>query len=227
MKIEITKTEKGFTAKIPFSLKDSFKKAIPSAKWNKDEKVWEIGPRSGKKAQAWAEQAQQVENVAEQAEEVQATEQEYQQAIAELARIKAELEKSIEESKSINEILADIASVKTEIAKTKAKLEQKNEEIARKNSEIKQVLSDIIDMKAIAEAQSVMARLQGKMTTVNRIEFEKAQDTINEQRHKLAEVGLGSCGLDDLWRINWNRPDRDKISNCRSLLEVYICNSRS
>lgn len=59
------------------------------------------------------------------------------------------------------------------------------------------------------------------MTSANRKEFEAAQAVINEQRKKLAAAGLGSRGLDDLWYVNWNRPDRDTISRCRNVIEIY------
>ena len=46
-------------------MKDSLKKAIPSAKWIAAEKVWSVGPRSEKKLMAWVEQAKEQFNIDE------------------------------------------------------------------------------------------------------------------------------------------------------------------
>lgn len=43
---------------IPFRLKDSLKKAIPSAKWDRFRKQWYVGPRSKKKLEAWLASAE-------------------------------------------------------------------------------------------------------------------------------------------------------------------------
>lgn len=43
--------------KIDYTMKESLKKAIPSAKWNPEKRLWYVGTRSGKKLEAWAEQA--------------------------------------------------------------------------------------------------------------------------------------------------------------------------
>ncbi len=43
----------GFAIKIIYEMKDDFKESFPSAKWNSDEKVWEVGPRSGSRLEAW------------------------------------------------------------------------------------------------------------------------------------------------------------------------------
>ena len=43
------KTFDGFSCVLPFELKDNFKRCFPSAKWDRDNKVWKIGPRSRKR----------------------------------------------------------------------------------------------------------------------------------------------------------------------------------
>lgn len=221
MTITITKTENGFEVKLPFELKDSFKKAIPSAKWNGFKKVWEIGPRSGKKAQIWAEQAQVVAKALDEKKEREATEAEFEEALNDIKALEREILAEQEKSKALDEILATLESAKSKVQEAKAELEKEKQAVADKTAKINAVLESIIDMSAVRNAKQTMSRLQGKMTSANRKEFEAAQAVINEQRKKLAAAGLGSRGLDDLWYVNWNRPDRDTISRCRNVIEIY------
>lgn len=54
--IEITKNgKKAFLAKIPYDLKNEFRSAFKSAKWQAEEKAWLLGSRSGKRLIDWLE----------------------------------------------------------------------------------------------------------------------------------------------------------------------------
>lgn len=54
--IEITKNgKKAFLAKIPYDLKNEFRSAFKSAKWQAEEKAWLLGSRSGKRLIHWLE----------------------------------------------------------------------------------------------------------------------------------------------------------------------------
>lgn len=221
MNITITKTENGFEVKLPYALKDSFKKAIPSAKWNPAKKCWEIGPRSGKKAEAWAEQAQSVAQLNDEVAEIEATEQEFQAALHELENIKKRLAQKKEKNKSLDLMLSEINDLKNQIEKAQNELTKEAEEVAEKETAIQNVVANLIDIAETKRAIAQMAQLQGKLTSKNRRLFQELQDVINEARTKMRKAGLGSYGLDDLWRINWNRPDRDKVADCRSIFEIY------
>ena len=43
--MNIIELANGYAIKIPYLLKDEFKACFKSAKWNKDEKQWEVGAR--------------------------------------------------------------------------------------------------------------------------------------------------------------------------------------
>lgn len=221
MKITITKTETGFDVALPFELKDSFKKAIPSAKWNATKKVWQIGVRSGKKAQVWADEAQSVADVIAEVAEREATQAEFDEALLELEAIKKEYQAVLSRHEKLSDILVNINSTKEKIKKVAQNLQDEKDALAKKTEKIKEQLSQIIDLNAIHGAKTTMAKLQGKMTSANRREFEQAQALVNKEREKLKQAGLGSHGLDDLWYVNWNRPDRDLVSRCRSVIDVY------
>lgn len=55
--LETIKIEKKTRVKISFEMKDSLKKAIPSAKWIATDKLWEVGPRSSVKLENWISSA--------------------------------------------------------------------------------------------------------------------------------------------------------------------------
>lgn len=221
MKIVIVKVENGFEVTLPYALKDSFKKAIPSAKWNPAKKCWNIGPRSGKKAEAWAEQAQPVAELNAEVAELESTEQEYQNALHQLENIKNALLKKKEQNKSLDVMLADIKNVKEQVEQAKQELAAEATEVAEKEMAVQEVVEKLIDVAKVESAIAKMAQLQGKFSSKNRKLFEDAQDVINEARNAMKRAGLGSHGLDELWRINWNRPDRDKVADCSSIFDIY------
>lgn len=221
MKIAIIKTEKGFEVTLPYALKDSFKQAIPSAKWNPAKKCWEIGPRSGKKAEAWAEQAQSVAELNDEVAEIESTEKEFQAALRELENIKKRLSQKKEQNKSLDVMLADIESVKAQVEQAKQELAAEATEVAEKEMAVQEVVEKLIDVAEVQSAIAKMAQLQGKFSSKNRKLFEDAQDVINEARSAMKRAGLGSHGLDELWKINWNRPDRDKVADCSSIFDIY------
>lgn len=53
-----TKTATGFSVTVPFPLKNAFKSVFKTAKWNRLNKEWEVGPRSLKKLQKFASELQ-------------------------------------------------------------------------------------------------------------------------------------------------------------------------
>lgn len=63
--LETLTTSSGTKIKISFEMKDSLKKAIPSAKWIADEKVWSVGPKSKEKLMDWVEKAKKQFNIDE------------------------------------------------------------------------------------------------------------------------------------------------------------------
>lgn len=224
--IKIEKIENGYSVRFPYALKDSFKKALPSAKWNANSKCWTVGIRSLKKVEAWAETAEEVaEQIAEEKkakDELEATEAEFNQAIAELKRIKAEITETQKYIEKTKKVLAEIAEIKEKVTNAKSELKEEREVQADLSNKIDEILNGILDFDAINEAISKMRRMRASaVTSKNRAVFEEAQNAINEQRQKLKKAGLGSRGLDDLWKINWNRPDRDRISDCRDIKDIY------
>jgi hypothetical protein len=44
--IEIIKLENGWAVKFPYDLKDDFRRLFKSAKWNSEQKRWELGKNS-------------------------------------------------------------------------------------------------------------------------------------------------------------------------------------
>lgn len=224
--IKIFKIENGYQVFFPYALKDSFKLALPSAKWDSTQKCWTVGVRSLKKVQAWAETAESLVKdmiVTKQAmDDLESTEQEFSQALAELETLRTKL-KSVREITAkkqatlakLNEIRPQIEKAKIELGKAKA--EQDKAELA-----LAELVDGLIDMNAINNAIATMTRMRkSAITSKNRAVFEQAQEVINEQRQNLKQAGFGSRGLDDLWRINWNRPDRDRIGDCRKVDDFY------
>lgn len=228
--IKIEKNENGFNVHLPYELKDSFKKALPSAKWNATAKCWTVGSRSLKKVEAWAETAEivaeQIAHEKEAKDELEATEAEFSEAIAELKKIGEQTNKAKQYIEKTKSVLAEIANIKRQIEKAKIELQAERDNQDELSNKIDAVLDGIVDYAMINDAVATMQRMRrASINSKNREIFENAQSVIDKERAKLKKAGLGSHGLDDLYRVNWNRPDRDKIENCREITDIYTINS--
>lgn len=62
--MEIKVTEDRIYIDCPYQLKDSLKRAIPSAKWDGTKKLWSVGKRCKKKLETWAEENKKAEEEA-------------------------------------------------------------------------------------------------------------------------------------------------------------------
>ena len=119
----ITKTSSGFSAKFAFELKDAFKAAFPSAKWDSDERCWKVGVRSEKRLIQFAEEIKAAEMAIEEADAVEI-------AGEKLVEIRDMITKSRKSAEAASEAVGGLAAVKTltaelnsELAEAKAKEE--------------------------------------------------------------------------------------------------------
>lgn len=230
--IRIVKIETGYQVFFAYALKDSFRKALPSAKWDSSNKCWTVGTRSLKKVQAWAEHAEPVATqIADEKKaqlELDSTELEFRQALRMLDDLKGQLKsvKDLTERKTAT--LAKLSAILPQIEKVKHQLAVAKAEHNAVVNQLADIVDGLIDMNAIDEAIGKMRKMRAlPITSKNRSIFETAQAFINEQRQILKQAGVGSYGLDDLWRLNWNRPDRDRIGDCRQVDDFYYIEPES
>lgn len=213
--MEIRKIETGFAIKFPFALKDAFRAAFPSAKWDSISKEWTVGPRSGKRLQAWADEAAQA------AADIVARE-EAELAQAELAKIRADIEAARQQARTAAEYKIELAAARAELEAAQAELAQAHADVAAARAETRKeqdqivaLLKTHIDLAAIAAARKVMEQNMVPGERIKKEKFEDARQTIKAECDKLAAAGLRLQALSELASANINRPDRDHPSSIR------------
>lgn len=127
--------------------------------------------------------------------------------------LKESLKTKIETRKLLETKLVEIKKVEAERDGLKAdcQLEDKR---------IKEILDKAIDLSTIQNAYSKMASLFGKVGSQLRREFESAQEIIKEQQQILHALGLHSLGMEEMYQMNMNRPDRDRLPNFSSIYNL-------
>lgn len=218
MTVKTEQTSSGFSVKFPFELKDQFRTAFPSAKWNATLKQWEVGPRSGKRLEQWviAVQASGV------VEEIEGRDEQDMQA-KELAALQSELDRvrtaisaerqrkaSAEETQAkMEESLELLKQEQKKLAEEKAVADASVEQAQQATNAAKATLESYVDLKAIYAARDKMSRVTGKVGRQAREQWDDAQSIIRREREKLLAAGLISYGINALAFANHNRPDRD------------------
>ncbi|ENX58813.1 MULTISPECIES: hypothetical protein [Acinetobacter] len=218
MTIEVKKIESGYAVKFPFELKDNFKSVFKTAKWNPIAKQWEVGPRSFKKLTEWTESAEQVDAEIEKSKEVEEAEADLFSAKAELETIKNSITAKRKTHQEWQVILDELKTVKESIEIAKADRKAEEDEILKTRSQIQNFLNGVIDFDRIQKAKSEMSNLHRKVG--ERAKFDAQRSIIKEECEKLRNVGFISPALEYLASINYNRPDRDRISDCPDVLNI-------
>lgn len=219
MLITISKIENGFAIKFPFELKDNFRSNFKSAKWNASAKKWEVGSRSGKKLEEWAQTAQASLPTAEQEAEFEerAMLEKELEALNEAAlRIANELARKTRE-------LKDVEILKAEIAESKALLDSKTEALATAEKAVEDAkleaeieadkiysaLNEVISIEEAKRLGAAMSRVHKNVDRVSKEKFEDARIEVREMRDLLRLAGLRCYAIDFIASSNFNRSDRD------------------
>lgn len=220
--ITVRKTEKGFSVKLPFELKDSFRNTFKTAKWDKFNKTWNIGPRSGKRLDEWVQLAEETAKKLADSDalndEVSLTEDDLDRVKSELSSIEMQIANSERQLNEISEIKAQIAQTielieqkKPDLDKTKAKLDAEIEKVETEKEKVKNFLRSVINLDAVLRAKAEMSKYRHNGNDRRKRElYRKAQGLIENENNRLVmETKMASKGLDMLAEMNVNRPDRD------------------
>lgn len=219
----IKKISSGFSAKFAFELKDAFKAAFPSAKWDPDERCWKVGVRSEKRLIQFAEEIKTAELAIEEADVVEIA----GEKLVELRDMIAKARKSAEAaSKAIGGISAVktlTAELNSELAEAKAKEEAQLNALAEKQAEIAEKLDGVVSINQMIGLQETMAFNHDWKNRAKATNFKEAQQSAREIAAKLSELGLYSEGLNRLINVNINRPDRDRVRDISRNDFFMIC----
>lgn len=207
--IEIKKIESGFQVHFPFSLKDSFRATFKTAKWNADERRWEVGTRSEARLRQWAEQAQEAaeaivagddaamaeEELVALRERIEATRSRKESAEAYLAKLKA-----------TRMLIQEASEALASVAKT---FEAVQEVVESEQCQIEALLKSVVDLGQIRREAATMAANMVPADRGKKSKFEDARAVVKSARDRLRDAGLVCSAISRLASSNVNRPDRD------------------
>lgn len=226
--IKIKKIETGYGIKFPFELKDLFKASFKSAKWNPIDKQWEVGSRSGARLEQWAievtELASKTEQYNNQHDEAELKQDEIaalkNQLENELVNLNRKLETLNEIKETFTDSLEAIAKLKQQVATASAEVKNATEIVIKQKEEIKERINGIINIDTVMKARQQMIFVYKQVGATARGRYDEAQSVIKEAIENLANAKLKSYGLNKLYYMNFNRPDRDN-PNSVEIEDIY------
>lgn len=215
-KISIFKTSAGFSISFPFALKDQFRSAFPSAKWDGIGRVWTVGSRAGKRLEQWAAEAQGVVAAQAEAEERDFADAELERLRADLAAIEQRIRSETARRASAEQMQAKLREVAAMIEAVKPRLEAAeaaasaavSAELAEKQR-IDELLDGVISRRVLGDAMREMARHHNSVGAQAREAFHAAQERVREQSDRLRVAGFACRAIEALRYANFNRPERD------------------
>lgn len=207
--VVITPLSTGFAISFPFSWKNKFREAFPSAKWNAAQKQWEVGPRSGKRLEQWAEVMRPLIAADAAAEQAEFDAVELERLHEYAARLRREIEAARSDAAHAAEVAAALQRERECVEALKADLADARQEAAALSAQVKEALDGAIDMSAVEAAHREMCRWYGCVGRDAREHWGAAQAVIEKAQADLARLGIASRGISRLARMNLNRPDRD------------------
>ena len=217
MDVTVTPIAGGFAIRPPYALKDQFREAFPSAKWNPAEKRWEVGPRSGKRLEQWAKAVQPLADAIATADQVEYSQAELDRLNEQIRRSRREIEIRRGNVEKAAAVAAALAQAKQEIAALQEEAAQARQEEEAARLQIEAQIAGVLDMSAIEAAQTEMRQQYNRVGAVARQKWEKAREVFLGAEETLERLGLVSVGISQLAHLNFNRPDRDdprEVTSC-------------
>lgn len=212
MSISTAKIATGFAVIFPFALKDHFKKMFPTAKWNSNQKQWEVGVRSEKRLTQWILEAQPAADAVEEAQHAELTEMEIAKVRQELLAFKTVIDIARGQEGDFKQLQEVLQGERAKIADVKSKVAAAQVAAAAEKAKVLAFLSGIIDLELVTEQKGIMARNHTPSNPSRKKKFQNAQTIVEEQYELLKSAGFKSRGLYALVNSNVNRPDRDDVS---------------
>ncbi len=216
-KIELIKTSSGAAAQFPFELKDAFRKAFPSAKWNASAKQWEVGSRSVTRLEQWIDEVKKSGIIEEMnsLEEADIAERELNDLAAAVASIRASIdaahvskERADERKAQSQELSEKLEGMKSDLEAAKAK-KQASEEAAEAAAQ--DVEARIAHITTPAQINALRATMKKNFIPKSYATgpFNEAQSKLRAIRDELEEAGIECRAVSLAVSANKNRRDRD------------------
>lgn len=211
--MELRKTQTGFAIQFPFALKEAFRLAFPSAKWEPALREWHVGPRSGKRLEAWAAECQEAAAELTAQEEAELTEELLRKVQAAIRLARENTRRLTEYQAQTKASRAVLETAQAELKQVSAEAEVARQAVRAEQAQHTEQLAQYINLDAVKTAQGVMARSMNPADRVAKQRFEEARQTVLAERNKLLAAGLVCDAISALAFANVNRTDRGHPRN--------------
>lgn len=216
VEVILEKTDKGAKLYFPYELKDDFRRAFRSAKWDPGCKCWRVGPRSVKRAKQWVEEVEksgicqeletrdQIELHGKELDEIR---RKLEQMQAELADINSEAETADERTANYKAIVHKFDKLCPAIEEAKAQFAKKKADESAAKREVEIRLKQVAD---IGRIEPIRRKMLAEWPRGDRYQFRDLQSQLSEIQEDLTDAGLTCRALDRAIAANYNRSDRDR-----------------
>lgn len=216
--IQVTRTSNGAKIKFPFDLKDNFRAAFKSAKWDPVQKMWKVGPRSIKRLEQW------VKTVQDAADEI-ATHDEREFAMRDLEALAREVSDIAERraaqmqfAAELKETLILIEAARVELAEMKAAYMEEQAAIADMREQIEAAVRDHCDLEKMKAARTKMAVVMPIRKAKATEEYNESKSIVLAEYERAKAAGFYSDAIELALRANKYRPDRDRQDLSREII---------
>ncbi|NVZ11670.1 hypothetical protein HW932_20705 [Allochromatium humboldtianum] len=209
MGVEILPLSKGYGVRFPFALKEAFRVAFPSAKWNRDDRHWEVGVRSKKRLEAWIEAVKETAEALAIKEELDFVPEELEKIRFQLEAVEREIGTAQALRERLGESRALLEAARAPLIEAKARQEAQAAALIQEKADVNALLMSLIDLHAVKKAVDVMASNMVPADRGRKERFEAARAVVSLARDQLHEAGFALVAIDKIASANVNRPDRD------------------
>jgi len=211
--------DKGFLVRIPFEIKDEFRKCFPSAKWQKSLGLWKVGSRSGKRLDDFVSKMQkpflEIEQGYKALEVAELKEHEIRELEHVLNNMQKRLEQKRREKQNIEESNKVIAEVKELTEAVGKELSEQEKILEREREKVRQSLNKV--GVSLDEVLNIRQQIIDIFAKVNNFAQKNQKDAYAKCYVRLEEIviALKKANLqieeikDVLMDVNLNREDRD------------------
>lgn len=213
--IRITKSAGKISVHFPFELKDQFRKAFRSARWDASSRVWIVKSSAEKRLAAWVQEVEAsgaLEALADKSD-AEMSEREIEKLRSELSAIRTYAEAKAAAIRSAGYTPGCLSSLGAEVAAARATAntvraqeaqvgEIKAAKEAAKEAEEAAKVANVIDTTAVKEA---IFQIKTAMKKKDRKHAAAVAFELRQTVEKLEEAGWESEALRSIAFYNWNR----------------------
>lgn len=215
--------------RIPYALKEAFRDVFKTASWDPAKKHWVVRNTTANlnKLKRFIESTQGALSALDHLETLEATVSDIQHLEKRVDEVKSKICAEVEKQAQAVSAMSSAALLSEQLNKLKqqyvaerAAAEQARRAANEERQRVKQELDELMQPFGIKELVSQLYKIRARgIGRRNRLEFEEVQLQIEQAYTAICETtGVSINALKSFSRVNFNRPDRDRLDNVHARL---------